>query len=206
MGILWQRNGRNLARAGGVPKALMAGLDWLPLPCLLLNPEGCAIHANAAWGRWSSIAPDAANGTGWLGVVDASQRDELRIVLRAAAADATAGSADCWLDAASQPRLARWWWRPGPAGRLMACVAELDGRIQDEHSPNMRALDVVMSRVIGISEDVQSIISWTDEYTAARLEDVTDALDELVGELDTAVLRSRREPQSRSQRNFRIEG
>jgi hypothetical protein len=88
----------------------------------------------------------------------------------------------------------------------MACVAELDGRIQDEHSPNMKALDVVMSRVIGISEDVQSIISWTDEYTAARLEDVTDALDELVGELDTAVLRSRREPQSRSQRNFRIEG
>jgi PAS domain-containing protein len=107
-------------------RELVAALDWLPLPVLILAGDGKAVAANQAWGVLSGAQPASARGDGWLGVVEPADRDELLTSLRIAASDSRAGFTDSRLAGVSGPRLSRWWWRPGPADHLIVCVADLE--------------------------------------------------------------------------------
>jgi GGDEF domain-containing protein len=107
-----------------------AALDLLPVPSLVLTSDGTALGANEAWAALSAAPSEVARGEGWLGIVDPLDRGPLRGRLSEAAAVGQAGSADFQLAGPAGGRLSRWWWRPGPAGRLLVCVADLD-----EHQP-----------------------------------------------------------------------
>lgn len=69
---------------------------------------------------------DDSRGDGWLGAVEPRDRDGLRTRLRSAAGAATGGSADWRLAGPHGRRWSRWWWTPGRAGGLVACVADID--------------------------------------------------------------------------------
>ena len=107
-----------------------AALDLLPVPSLVLASDGTALDANGAWAALSAAPSEVARGEGWLGIVDPLDRGPLRGRLCEAAAVGQAGSADFQLAGPAGERWSRWWWRPGPAGRLLVCVADLD-----EHQP-----------------------------------------------------------------------
>jgi len=102
-----------------------AALDLLPLPSLVLASDGTALDANEAWGALSAAPAEAARGEGWLGMVDPLDRGPLRARLCEAAAAGQAGGAAFGLAGPAGGRWSRWWWRPGPAGRLLVCVADL---------------------------------------------------------------------------------
>jgi GGDEF domain-containing protein len=108
-----------------------AALDLLPVPSLVLASDGTALGANEAWAALAAARAEAARGEGWLGLVDLLDRGPLRARLCEAAAAGQAGSADFQLTGPAGGRSSRWWWRPGPAGRLLVCVADLD-----EHQPH----------------------------------------------------------------------
>jgi len=110
---------------------LIAALDWLPLPSLVLASDGTALGANQAWAAFSAAAPEAARGDGWLGVVEPLERGPLRARLCEAAAVGRAGSGDIRLADPAGGRWSRWWWRSGVTGRLLVCAADLD-----EHEPS----------------------------------------------------------------------
>jgi len=117
---------------------LIASLDWLPVAALILDRGGMALRANSAWTALSSstlepsspsstsFSPAArvTSGFSWLEVVEPADRHELRARLTSASAD-VADSAYCRLKGESRSRWSRWWWRPGPVGQLIVCVAEL---------------------------------------------------------------------------------
>ena len=192
----------------------MAALDLLPLPSLILGHDGMALQANAAWADISLAPPDEARGTGWLRVVEPAVRNELRARLRAAAADATAGSAHCWLEGASQPRLSRWWWQPGPVDQLIACVADLSARVQEDVRPLAAALtarsadgqaagwhtsagtyiaggdvlDEIVRRLFGTGLQLQRVLAGVDGHTAAMLDQVVAGLDDLIRDVRVAAL------------------
>jgi GGDEF domain-containing protein len=107
-----------------------AALDLLPVPSLVLASDGAALDANEAWAALAAAPSEAARGEGWLGIVDPLDRAPLRGRLCEAAARGQAGSADFQLTGPAGERWSRWWWRPGPAGRLLVCVADLH-----EHQP-----------------------------------------------------------------------
>jgi GGDEF domain-containing protein len=107
-----------------------AALDLLPLPSLVLASDGTALAANEAWAALSGAPAEAAYGEGWLGVVDLLDRGALQGRLCEAAAAGQAGDADFQLAGLAGGRLSRWWWRLGPAARLLVCVADLG-----EHQP-----------------------------------------------------------------------
>lgn len=100
-------------------------LGWLPLPSLVLAPDGSAVEVNTAWARLTPHAPD---GQGWLDAVEPEFRAALAAVLRLAAATAKPGSVDCQLAGPGGGRRSRWWWRPLPAGGLVVCAAPIDGQ------------------------------------------------------------------------------
>jgi hypothetical protein len=205
VGILWQRVSAEDGSRHRNWQELVAALDLFPLPSLILGRDGIAMRANAAWTDISFAPQHEARGTGWLRVVDAAGRDELRARLRAAAADATAGSADCWLTGASQrPRLSRWWWRPGPVGQLVACVADLGTRVltagaaegqtrlryQPAEVPTAAAdlLDVMVRRLFGAGLQLQRILDGADGLAGAQLDQIVAALDELILDARMAAL------------------
>lgn len=107
-----------------------AALDVLPVPSLVLASDGTALGANEAWAALAAAPSEVACGEGWLGIVDPLDRGPLRGRLCDAAAAGQAGSADFRLAGPAGGRWSRWWWRPGPAGRLLVCAADLD-----EHQP-----------------------------------------------------------------------
>jgi len=107
-----------------------AALGCLPLPSLVLASDGAALDANDAWAAFSAASPEAMRGDGWLSVVDPLDRDRLRARLREAAAAGQAGSCDVRLTGRAGGRWSRWWWRSGPARRLLVSVADID-----EHQP-----------------------------------------------------------------------
>ncbi len=225
MGIYWQRVSAADESTDRAWLDLVAALDFVPLPALILGHEGIALRANAAWADFSFAAQDEARGTEWLRVVEAAGRDELLARLRSAAADATAGSADCWLEgAASQPRRpSRWWWQPGPAGQIIAFAADLSTRAQGtcqplgavltagaadgqsgvRHKPagapsaSADVLDEMVRRLFGTGLLLQRVLGGADGHTAARLDQIVAALDEMIGDARTAALgplRSQNDP------------
>jgi GGDEF domain-containing protein len=124
---------------------MTAALDWLPLASLVLTSDGSALGANQAWTALSAAPAEAARGDGWLRVVEPLDREPLRARLREAAAVGESGCADFRLAGAAGERWSRWWWRPGPARRLIACVTDLedrpprdDDRWRDDHGPLVR--------------------------------------------------------------------
>jgi len=105
---------------------LTVALDWLPLPSLLLASDGTALAVSQAWSALSGLAVQDSRGDGWISAVEPLDRGVLRARLRDAAAAGRAGSTDVRL--AGQPderRWSRWWWRPGPSGRLIVSAADL---------------------------------------------------------------------------------
>jgi GGDEF domain-containing protein len=103
-----------------------AALDLLPVPSLVLASDGTALGANEAWAALAAAPSEVARGEGWLGTVDPLDRGPLRGRLCEAVAAGQAGSADFRLAGLAGGRWSRWWWQPGPAGRLLVCVADLD--------------------------------------------------------------------------------
>jgi PAS domain-containing protein len=106
---------------------MTAALDWLPLAALVLAPDGTALTANEAWVTLFEAPAEAAHGDGWLRVVAPRDRGALRALLREVVPGET-GCSDFRLVGPVGERWSRWWWLPGPAGRLIACVADLDER------------------------------------------------------------------------------
>jgi GGDEF domain-containing protein len=104
---------------------LTAALDWLPLACLLLAADGTALAVSQAWSALSGLAAEDSRADGWASAVEPLDRGVLRARLRDAAAAGQAGYADARLAGPPAGRWSRWWWRPGPAGRLIVCVADL---------------------------------------------------------------------------------
>jgi hypothetical protein len=102
---------------------LVAALDWLPLAALVLAADGSAIAVNRAWVALSAVARGDSRGDGWLRAVEPVDRATLRARLRGAAAGGETGSAAFRLAAPASRGWSRWWWRPGPGGRLVVCVA-----------------------------------------------------------------------------------
>lgn len=130
-----------------------ATLDLLPLPSLVLASDGTALGANEAWAVLSGAPAEAARGEGWLGVVDTLDRGPLRARLCEAAAAGQAGGADFRLAGLAPGRWSRWWWRPGPAGRLLVCVADLD-EPQQRHDDPRRQQHGPLARLVRRSEFV----------------------------------------------------
>lgn len=101
------------------------GLDWLPLPTLVLAADSSAIAVNGAWGAMAGISPGDSRGNGWRQAIDPADRDALVTRLRSAAAAGEPGTADWRLAGTLGRRWSRWWWRPGPARGLVVCVTEI---------------------------------------------------------------------------------
>jgi GGDEF domain-containing protein len=126
---------------------MIAALDWLPLASLVLTFDGSAVGANQAWAALSAAPAETARGDGWLRVVEPLDREPLRARLREAAAVGESGCADFRLAGVAGERWSRWWWRPGPARRLIVCVTDLDerpprddDRWRDDHGPPVRLM------------------------------------------------------------------
>jgi len=176
-----------------VPPELATLLDWLPVAALILADDGTAVKANQAWVALSGgAAAQVASDDGWLGVLASPDRTPLARILRTAAADGAAGSADVWLAGDEPARRSRWWWRPGGARQLVVCVAELDG-----HGPRragdarpvpgaagsdevLDVLNLVVRRLFGIGLEVQCAAGMARGPMADRLQLIVDELDDLI--------------------------
>jgi PAS domain-containing protein len=191
---------------GAAARDLVAALEWLPLASLILTDDGTAVAANQAWAALSAAPLTTAHGDGWLRIVEPEDRGRLRARLLAAT-DGQVESADCRLTAgASRRRWSRWWWRPGPAGQVIACVAELDGRQAPDPAPAFselrpgagdetsvaEALGLVVHRLFDIGLEVQSAASRTDGPVADHLQSAVDKLDELIRDARAAAFRIHR--------------
>jgi PAS fold len=155
-------------------------LDQLPLATLILAGDGTAVTANQAWAALAARIPEAARGDGWLGLLAPADRGAFATVLRAAAQARQAGSAEVRLASAGPERTSRWWWRPGPAGQLVVCVAELGGLVPRGSDDVLDVLALVVHRLFGIGLKAQSAVGVADMPAADRLQLVVDELDELI--------------------------
>jgi hypothetical protein len=187
---------------------LVSALDWLPLASLILAEDGTALAANQAWAALSAAPPADARGDGWLSVVDPADRAGVQARLRAAAAGDEAGAADYRLSAgASRRSWSRWWWRPGPLGQVIACVAEIDdhgppGAVEPREAIGgttdlAEALGLVVHRLFSIGLVVQSEVCRATGPASDRLQRAVDELDELIRDARVAAFRSRRPPGGR---------
>lgn len=212
-------------RAHAAWLGLTATLDWLPLPSLVLAPDGTALGANQAWAAFTAAPPEDAHGAGWLGVVDPPERGPLRARLCEAAAVGQAGSGDIRLAGPAGVRWSRWWWQPGLAGRLLVCVADLDGhqpRDDDPGYPDRRrlarfaapsflpagiyagtdvALDLagmVVDRLLRAGLTLQSAADAVSGPAADQLRRAVDEQDAIIRDLRSAVfqLQQREYPQN----------
>jgi len=155
-------------------------LDQLPLATVILAGDGTAVKANQAWAALAAGAPEDARGDGWPSLLAPADRGAFAAVLRAAAQDGRAGSAEVRLAGAGPERTSRLWWRPGPAGHLVVCVAELDSLLPQDLDDVLGVLALVVHRLFGIGLEVQSAAGMADRPTANRLQLVVDELDELI--------------------------
>ena len=155
-------------------------LDQLPLATLILAGDGTAVKANQAWAALAAGAPGDARGDGWPGLLAPADRAAFAAALRAAAQTGRAGSAEVRLARAGPDRTSHWWWRPGPAGQLVVCVAELDGLLPQGQDDVLAVLALVVHRLFGIGLEIQSAAGAADGPMADRLQLVVDELDELI--------------------------
>ena len=137
-------------------------LDQLPLATLILADDGTAVNANQAWAVLTAGAPEAARGDGWPGLLAPADRGAFEARLRAAAHTGQAGSAEVRLAGPGPERTSRWWWRPGPAGQLVVCVAEVGGLVQQGPDDVLDVLALVVHRLFGIGLEIQSAAGVAD--------------------------------------------
>jgi len=100
--------------------------DLLPLASLVLAADGSAAAVNQQWVLLSAVPGEAARGYGWLGAVEPQDRMPLWHLLSGAVAAGKPGSGKFRLTGSGGGRQSLWWWRPGPSGQLLVCVADLD--------------------------------------------------------------------------------
>ena len=157
-------------------------LDQLPLATLILAGDGTAVKANQAWAALTARAPETACGDGWPGLLAPADRGAFEALLRAAAQTGQAGSAEVRLAGPGPERTSRWWWRPGPAGQLVVCVAEVGGLGPRGPEDVLDVLALVVHRLFGIGLEIQSAAGVADGPAAGRLQQVVDELDKLIGD------------------------
>jgi len=167
-------------RRGSLDSAVR--LDQLPLATLILAGDGTAVKANRAWAALTAGAPETARGDGWPGLLAPADREAFEALLRADAQAGQAGSADVRLAGPGAERTSRWWWRPGPAGQLVVCVAEVGGLVPRGSDDVLDVLALVVHRLFGIGLEIQSAAGVADGPAAGRLQRVVDELDELIGD------------------------
>ena len=167
-------------RRGSLDSAVR--LDQLPLATLILADDGTPVKANQAWAALTAGAPETARGDGWPGLLAPADREAFEALLRADAKAGQAGSADVRLAGTGAERTSRWWWRPGPAGQLVVCVAEVGGLVPRGSDDVLDVLALVVHRLFGIGLEIQSAAGVADGPAADRLQRVVDELDELIGD------------------------
>jgi PAS fold len=155
-------------------------LEQLPLATLILAGDGSAVAANQTWAALAAGIPETARGDGWLGLLAPADRAAFASMLRAAARAGQAGSAEVRLTGAGAERTSRWWWRPGPAGQLVVCVAELGSPAPPGPDDVLDVLALVVHRLFGIGLEVQSAAGLAAGAAADRLQLVVNELDQLI--------------------------
>ena len=158
------------------------GLDQLPVATLILAGDGTAAKTNQAWAVLAAGAPEPACGDSWPCLLAPADRAAFATSLRAAARAGGAGCAEVRLASAGPERAGRWWWRPGPDGQLVVCVAELGGPVRKGPDEVLAVLALVVHRLFGIGLEVQSAAGVAAGPVADRLQLVVDELDELIGD------------------------
>ena len=152
-------------RRGSLDSAIR--LDQLPLATLILADDGTAVKANQAWAALTAGAPETARGDGWPGLLAPADRRAFEARLRAAAHTGQAGSAEVRLAGPEPERTSRWWWRPGSAGQLVVCVAEVGGLPPQGSDDVLDVLALVVHRLFGIGLEIQSAAGVADGPAAA---------------------------------------
>ena len=174
------RRPRPDAGRGVSPDESAVRLDQLPLATLVLAGDGTAVQANQAWAALTAGAPEATRGDGWPSLLAPADRGAFEARLRAAALAGQAGSAEVRLAGPGAERASHWWWRPGAAGQLVVCVAEIDGLVPQGSDDVLDVLALVVHRLFGIGLEVQSAAGLVDGSASARLQLVVDELDGLI--------------------------
>lgn len=150
-------------------------LSWLPVASLLLAEDGSALGVNHAWVALSGLQLKDSLGDGWLAAIESLDRIALRVRLRRAAAAGRAGSEDIRLAHAGGTQWSRWWWRPGPARRIVACVVSLSDDELDGHQPEGVVRDPGPVRSQGRIDRLQGARSETDPSAPAILAAISGA-------------------------------
>lgn len=210
--------GRDSVREPAVWPGLVAGIGWLPVASLVLAADGSAVAVNDAWLILSRLGRNAWRGEGWLRAVESIDRSAVRARLRLAAASGEPGSTDCLLAnprgqrdcllaGPGGQRRSRWWWRPGPAGELVVCVAGLDrgGAREPGGWPASVGLGrgagaaartgiggklatAVIGRILGAALIMESVTGSAGDLAAARLRHAADELDATIRDIWRAAL------------------
>jgi hypothetical protein len=188
---------------------LATWLGWLPIPALVLAPDGSAIAANAAW---ATLSPAAAHGQGWLEAAEPTFRTALGARLRLAAAAGEPGSADCPVTGSGGSRWSWWWWQPIPPGGLVVCVAVMDdgqARVPlpardppaqahaqaDLHTGiSADAAMAVIHQIFQAGLALETAASLLDAPMVTLVLRILDDLDQLVRDIRSTVLRPRTRP------------
>jgi len=196
-----------------MPPGQASWLGWIPLPALILAADGSAVAVNPAW---ATVLPEAADGDGWIEVVERSFRSALRARLRLAVAAGEPGSACCRVTGLDGGRWSRWWWHPAPPQNLIVCVGVLgDGRagaalpapddtaVEPAQLRLGAALDVsltpalataVVNRIFQAGLALESAASLLDGPMATVILRALDDLDQLVRQIRSAALEPRGRP------------
>ncbi len=178
---------------------LAAAFDWLPLAVLILAADGSAAAVNAAWTELSLLSAGSSLGTGWLAAVDPLDRMALHTRLQLAAAAGEPGSAECVLVSRSGQERVRWWWRPGPDGGLIACVAAAGDQpgvppgwqqrpaTPAEPTVMLELSTLLFSRISAAGLSLASAASVADGPAAARIHEALRTLDTLARDFRAAM-------------------
>ncbi|MGE5293045.1 MAG: hypothetical protein ACM3ML_38855 [Micromonosporaceae bacterium] len=205
-------------REPAVWAGLVAGIGWLPVASLVLAADGSAVAVNDAWLILSRLGRDSWRGEGWLRAVEPVDRSAVRARLRLAAASGEPGSADCLLASPrgqrdcllaglGGQRRSRWWWRPGPAGELVVCVAGLDRGGAREPGGWPAPADAgraagaaahtgiggelataLIGRIFGAALIMESVAGLGGDLAAARLRRAAGELDAVIRDIRRAAL------------------
>jgi len=166
-------------------RELAAVLDLLPVASLVLAARASALVVNEEWVLLSEVPGQASRGEGWLDAVTPADQEPLRHLLVGAVAAGKAGSADFRLAGSGAGRPSRWWWRPGPPGLLVVCVAELD-RAGWPAADGPADVARLVHRMFGIGLTLESAAGLAHEPVRARLLRAIDELDAVIHDIRSA--------------------
>ncbi len=181
--------GHEESRAGARQQvaSLEAALAWFPVASLLLSADGTALAVNPAWAELTRVSEQDSLGYGWLDAVAPPERGALGASMRVAAALGESGTAYCHVGAAVGGRPTRWWWRPGPAGGLVVCVAGSgdgqDALITQRTEITVDLASAVVHRLFSVGLLLQSACDDNGHPWAAQLQHAVDLLDDVIRDI-----------------------